>query len=146
MELGLRSLLVCLQSGALPAALLCSLMTSSSSLSFGKGMGRVTVERSRRPLSPEYPKNAKWTLLQILSRSAGFCFLPFYRYFVESSHPDVIQHLLQDAVIRECRLRNSEGEATELITETFTSKSAVCGLLGHPQGLDTFRILALRCF
>uniref|UniRef100_A0A2K6K8J4 General transcription and DNA repair factor IIH helicase/translocase subunit XPB n=1 Tax=Rhinopithecus bieti TaxID=61621 RepID=A0A2K6K8J4_RHIBE len=47
------------------------------------------------------------------------------RYFVESSHPDVIQHLLQDPVIRECRLRNSEGEATELITETFTSKSAV---------------------
>ncbi|XP_047628082.1 general transcription and DNA repair factor IIH helicase subunit XPB isoform X2 [Phacochoerus africanus] len=46
------------------------------------------------------------------------------RYFVESSHPDVIQHLLQDPVIRECRLRNSEGEATELITETFTSKSA----------------------
>ncbi|XP_045414784.1 general transcription and DNA repair factor IIH helicase subunit XPB isoform X2 [Lemur catta] len=47
------------------------------------------------------------------------------RYFVESSHPDVIQHLLQDPVIRECRLRNSEGEATELITETFTSKSAI---------------------
>uniref|UniRef100_A0A8I6A5P4 General transcription and DNA repair factor IIH helicase/translocase subunit XPB n=1 Tax=Rattus norvegicus TaxID=10116 RepID=A0A8I6A5P4_RAT len=46
------------------------------------------------------------------------------RYFVESSHPDVIQHLLQDPVIRECRLRNAEGEATELITETFTSKSA----------------------
>ncbi|XP_007954587.1 general transcription and DNA repair factor IIH helicase subunit XPB [Orycteropus afer afer] len=47
------------------------------------------------------------------------------RYFVESSHPDVIQHLLQDPVIRECRLRNSDGEATELITETFTSKSAI---------------------
>ncbi|XP_006153758.1 general transcription and DNA repair factor IIH helicase subunit XPB isoform X2 [Tupaia chinensis] len=47
------------------------------------------------------------------------------RYFVESSHPDVIQHLLQDPVIRECRLRNAEGEATELITETFTSKSAI---------------------
>ncbi|XP_036276183.1 general transcription and DNA repair factor IIH helicase subunit XPB isoform X2 [Pipistrellus kuhlii] len=47
------------------------------------------------------------------------------RYFVESSHPDVIQHLLQDPVIRECRLRSSEGEATELITETFTSRSAI---------------------
>nr|KAF6494761.1 ERCC excision repair 3, TFIIH core complex helicase subunit [Rousettus aegyptiacus] len=47
------------------------------------------------------------------------------RYFVESSHPDVIQHLLQDPVIRECRLRNPEGEATELITETFTSRSAI---------------------
>lgn len=47
------------------------------------------------------------------------------RYFVESSHPDVIQRLLQDPVIRECRLRSAEGEATELITETFTSRSAI---------------------
>ncbi|XP_028920075.1 general transcription and DNA repair factor IIH helicase subunit XPB isoform X2 [Ornithorhynchus anatinus] len=46
------------------------------------------------------------------------------RYFVESSHPDVIQQLLQDQVIRDCRLRNAEGEETELITETFTGKSA----------------------
>uniref|UniRef100_A0A8D2KV26 General transcription and DNA repair factor IIH helicase/translocase subunit XPB n=2 Tax=Varanus komodoensis TaxID=61221 RepID=A0A8D2KV26_VARKO len=47
------------------------------------------------------------------------------RYFVESTHPDVIQQLLQDPVIRDCRLRNAEGEETELITETFTSKSAI---------------------
>ncbi|XP_038603260.1 general transcription and DNA repair factor IIH helicase subunit XPB [Tachyglossus aculeatus] len=47
------------------------------------------------------------------------------RYFVESSHPDVIQQLLQDQVIRDCRLRNAEGEETGLITETFTSKSAI---------------------
>uniref|UniRef100_A0A674HKZ0 DNA 3'-5' helicase n=1 Tax=Taeniopygia guttata TaxID=59729 RepID=A0A674HKZ0_TAEGU len=47
------------------------------------------------------------------------------RYFVESTHPDVIQQLLQDHVIKECRLRNAEGEETELITETFTSKSAI---------------------
>lgn len=45
---------------------------------------------------------------------------------MESTHPDVIQQLLQDTVIKECRLRNAEGEETELITETFTSKSAVC--------------------
>uniref|UniRef100_A0A8B9V4Z0 General transcription and DNA repair factor IIH helicase/translocase subunit XPB n=1 Tax=Anas zonorhyncha TaxID=75864 RepID=A0A8B9V4Z0_9AVES len=47
------------------------------------------------------------------------------RYFVESTHPDVIQQLLQDHVIKDCRLRNAEGEETELITETFTSKSAI---------------------
>ncbi|XP_019409109.1 PREDICTED: TFIIH basal transcription factor complex helicase XPB subunit [Crocodylus porosus] len=56
--------------------------------------------------------------------------LPFhlffsFRYFVESTHPDVIQQLLQDKIIRGCRLRNAEGEETELITETFTSKSAI---------------------
>uniref|UniRef100_A0A8C4XD82 General transcription and DNA repair factor IIH helicase/translocase subunit XPB n=1 Tax=Erpetoichthys calabaricus TaxID=27687 RepID=A0A8C4XD82_ERPCA len=47
------------------------------------------------------------------------------RYFVESAFPDVIQKLLQDSVIRECRLRNAEGDETELITETITSKSAI---------------------
>uniref|UniRef100_A0A5F9CSE8 General transcription and DNA repair factor IIH helicase/translocase subunit XPB n=1 Tax=Oryctolagus cuniculus TaxID=9986 RepID=A0A5F9CSE8_RABIT len=62
------------------------------------------------------------------------------RYFVESSHPDVIQHLLQDPVIRECRLRNSEGEATELITETFTSKSAISKTVEGGGGPSTSRV------
>uniref|UniRef100_A0A8C3VQA8 General transcription and DNA repair factor IIH helicase/translocase subunit XPB n=1 Tax=Catagonus wagneri TaxID=51154 RepID=A0A8C3VQA8_9CETA len=62
------------------------------------------------------------------------------RYFVESSHPDVIQHLLQDSVIRECRLRNSEGEATELITETFTSKSAIAKTAEGSGGPSTSRV------
>ncbi|XP_062953594.1 general transcription and DNA repair factor IIH helicase subunit XPB isoform X2 [Cynocephalus volans] len=62
------------------------------------------------------------------------------RYFVESSHPDVIQHLLQDPVIRECRLRNSEGEATELITETFTSKSAISKTTEVSGGPSTSRV------
>ncbi|XP_040295800.1 general transcription and DNA repair factor IIH helicase subunit XPB [Bufo bufo] len=47
------------------------------------------------------------------------------KYFVESAHPDVIQDLLKDSTIRSCRLRNEEGEETDLITETFTSKSAI---------------------
>ncbi|TEA31342.1 hypothetical protein DBR06_SOUSAS710121, partial [Sousa chinensis] len=67
-------------------------------------------------------------------------FLPSYRYFVESSHPDVIQHLLQDPMIRECRLRNSEGEATELITETFTSKSAIAKSAEGSGGPSTSRV------
>lgn len=69
----------------------------------------------------------QWNLLKMVYQSVGTSFLISCRYFVESSHPDVIQHLLQDPVIRECRLRSSEGEATELITETFTSRPAVCG-------------------
>uniref|UniRef100_A0A8K9XPS7 General transcription and DNA repair factor IIH helicase/translocase subunit XPB n=1 Tax=Oncorhynchus mykiss TaxID=8022 RepID=A0A8K9XPS7_ONCMY len=39
------------------------------------------------------------------------------RYFVESAFPEVIQRLLQDSVIRDCRLRTAEGTDTELITE-----------------------------
>ncbi|KAM4858967.1 general transcription and DNA repair factor IIH helicase/translocase subunit XPB [Thomomys bottae] len=62
------------------------------------------------------------------------------RYFVESSHPDVIQHLLQDPVIRECRLRNAEGEATELITETFTSKSAISKGADSSSGPSTSQV------
>ncbi|KAK7829646.1 hypothetical protein U0070_013332 [Myodes glareolus] len=63
------------------------------------------------------------------------------RYFVESSHPDVIQHLLQDPVIRECRLRNAEGEATELITETFTSKSAISKTAEGSGGPSTSQVV-----
>ncbi|XP_006876628.1 PREDICTED: TFIIH basal transcription factor complex helicase XPB subunit [Chrysochloris asiatica] len=62
------------------------------------------------------------------------------RYFVESSHPDVIQHLLQDPVIRECRLRNSDGGASELITETFTSKSAISKTSEGSGGPSTSRV------
>uniref|UniRef100_A0A8K9ULA7 General transcription and DNA repair factor IIH helicase/translocase subunit XPB n=1 Tax=Oncorhynchus mykiss TaxID=8022 RepID=A0A8K9ULA7_ONCMY len=47
------------------------------------------------------------------------------RYFVESAFPEVIQRLLQDSVIRDCRLRTAEGTDTELITEVVHSKSAV---------------------
>ncbi|KAI1899032.1 hypothetical protein AGOR_G00078510 [Albula goreensis] len=47
------------------------------------------------------------------------------RYFVESTFPEVIQRLLQDSVIRDCRLRTTEGGDTELITEVISSKSAI---------------------
>lgn len=47
------------------------------------------------------------------------------RYFVESAFPDVIQRLLQDPVIRDCRLRTAEGEEPELITEVISNKPAV---------------------
>ncbi|XP_078407446.1 general transcription and DNA repair factor IIH helicase/translocase subunit XPB [Cetorhinus maximus] len=46
------------------------------------------------------------------------------RYFVESTHPDVIQRLLQDKIIKACRLR-AEGDETELIMGTVSSKSAM---------------------
>ncbi|XP_059927998.1 general transcription and DNA repair factor IIH helicase subunit XPB [Gadus macrocephalus] len=47
------------------------------------------------------------------------------RYFVESAFPEVIQNLLQDSVIRDCRLRTADGADTELITEIISSKSAI---------------------
>ncbi|KAJ1205252.1 hypothetical protein NDU88_000687 [Pleurodeles waltl] len=64
------------------------------------------------------------------------------RYFVESAHPEVIQQLLQDKTIKECRLRNADGEETDLIMETFTSKSAIsktvesAGNASTSQGFD----------
>ncbi|KAG5261527.1 hypothetical protein AALO_G00285270 [Alosa alosa] len=47
------------------------------------------------------------------------------RYFVESAFPEVIQRLLQDAVVKDCRLRTTDGDETELITEVISSKSAI---------------------
>ncbi|KAK3108424.1 hypothetical protein FSP39_007756, partial [Pinctada imbricata] len=46
------------------------------------------------------------------------------RYYVESQHPDVIQRLLKDPVIQECRLRPELTE-TELVEGQVTSKSAL---------------------
>lgn len=62
------------------------------------------------------------------------------RYFVESAHPEVIQDLLQDSIIRSCRLRNEEGEDTELITETFTSKSAISKASDPTSGPSTSQV------
>ncbi|XP_075465860.1 general transcription and DNA repair factor IIH helicase/translocase subunit XPB isoform X2 [Ascaphus truei] len=61
------------------------------------------------------------------------------RYFVESAHPEVIQQLLQHLVIRNCRLRN-EGDETELITETFTSKSAISKASEGTSGPSTSQV------
>ncbi|XP_071978106.1 general transcription and DNA repair factor IIH helicase/translocase subunit XPB [Engystomops pustulosus] len=62
------------------------------------------------------------------------------RYFVESAHPEVIQDLLKDNTIRSCRLRNEEGEETELITETFTSKSAISKTTDAAGGPSTSQV------
>uniref|UniRef100_A0A8B9HA59 General transcription and DNA repair factor IIH helicase/translocase subunit XPB n=2 Tax=Astyanax mexicanus TaxID=7994 RepID=A0A8B9HA59_ASTMX len=59
------------------------------------------------------------------------------RYFVESAFPDVIQRLLQDVVIRDCRLRTAEGEETELITEVISSKPAISKSLQDGSGAST---------
>ncbi|KAF5922641.1 hypothetical protein HPG69_009932, partial [Diceros bicornis minor] len=88
----------------------------------------------------EYLRKLSKTGLCTVSYGKVKLVLKHNRYFVESSHPDVIQHLLQDPVIRECRLRNSEGEATELITETFTSKSAIAKTAEGSGGPSTSRV------
>ncbi|CAH0547968.1 unnamed protein product [Brassicogethes aeneus] len=45
------------------------------------------------------------------------------KYFVESPFPDILQKLLKDPVIQECRLRrNLEGESEELITQVQDKK------------------------
>lgn len=135
-ELGLRPLLICLQSRTLPTTLIYYIMASSTSeLKFRKGLWEC--EKEERGLFLDHLIE-RWNIPKMVYWSVGTSSLFSCRYFVESSHPDVIQHLLQDPVIRECRLRNPEGEATELITETFTSRSAVSGLLG----VGAFRVAA----
>nr|CAG4650758.1 EOG090X01LU [Simocephalus serrulatus] len=48
------------------------------------------------------------------------------RYFVESQYPDVIQKLLKDPVIQECRLRHSvEASADGLITQSQSKATAI---------------------
>ncbi|KAJ8924835.1 hypothetical protein NQ315_000989 [Exocentrus adspersus] len=46
------------------------------------------------------------------------------KYFVESPHPEILQKLLKDPVIQECRLRrNVENEGEELITQVQDKKA-----------------------
>uniref|UniRef100_I3J5E7 General transcription and DNA repair factor IIH helicase/translocase subunit XPB n=1 Tax=Oreochromis niloticus TaxID=8128 RepID=I3J5E7_ORENI len=59
------------------------------------------------------------------------------RYFVESAFPDVIQRLLQDNVIRECRLRAADGTDAELITEVIHSKSAISKSVQEKEGTSS---------
>nr|CAG4642321.1 EOG090X01LU [Evadne anonyx] len=47
------------------------------------------------------------------------------RYFVESQYPDVIQKLLKDPVIQECRLRHSVDTTDGLITQSQTKTAAI---------------------
>lgn len=49
------------------------------------------------------------------------------KYFVESSHPEVLQKLLKDPVIQECRLRHSDG-GDELL-ESSISRSTGAAVL-----------------
>ncbi|XP_053713881.1 general transcription and DNA repair factor IIH helicase subunit XPB isoform X1 [Synchiropus splendidus] len=59
------------------------------------------------------------------------------RYFVESTFPDVIQKLLQDPLVRDCRLRAVDGTDTELITEVLHSKSAISKTVAEKEAPST---------
>lgn len=47
------------------------------------------------------------------------------KYFVESQFPEVLQKMLKDPVIQECRLRNKDLTAAPLVTEQMTSKQGL---------------------
>ena len=47
------------------------------------------------------------------------------RYFVESQYPDVIQKLLKDPVVQECRLRHSVDAATDGLITQNQAKTAI---------------------
>jgi DNA excision repair protein ERCC-3 len=57
------------------------------------------------------------------------------KYFVESSYPDVLQKLLKDPVIQECRLRRSEND--NALMESTISKASGAGTLNSAYGSGT---------
>lgn len=67
--------------------------------------------------------------------------MSIFRYFVESPHPDILQRLLKDPVIQECRLRllgENEGEGDGLITDSIDKKPVVPfgKVLKNPLGIN----------
>ena len=73
------------------------------------------------------------TSVPVLSPQQAKLVLKHNRYFIESQHPDVIQKLLKDPVISDCRLRQTaETDTDALITEKQQKADKVqvrcCGL------------------
>jgi DNA excision repair protein ERCC-3 len=54
------------------------------------------------------------------------------RYFVESSHPDTLQYLLKDRVIREARIVSAQTDNSIKAATFTTSKAPVKGNLAIP--------------
>lgn len=77
-------------------------------------------------------------VLQLLGKTSNFHFqlctlsygkvklvLKHNRYFVESQFPEVLQKLLKDPVIQECRLKAGTGADGDLEESQLTAKSAL---------------------
>jgi DNA excision repair protein ERCC-3 len=60
------------------------------------------------------------------------------KYFVESSHPETLQHLLKDKAIRDARVVSQAGDANKVATFT-TAKAPVKGSLTIPGTKDVER-------
>ncbi len=60
------------------------------------------------------------------------------KYYVESSHPETLQHLLKDKTIRDARVISQTGEASKMATFT-TAKAPVKGSLMIPGTKDVER-------
>ncbi|KAH9029849.1 DNA helicase [Lactarius hengduanensis] len=60
------------------------------------------------------------------------------KYFVESSHPETLQHLLKDKTIRDARVVSQAGDANKVATFT-TAKAPVKGSLTIPGTKDVER-------
>jgi phosphoribosylcarboxyaminoimidazole (NCAIR) mutase len=58
------------------------------------------------------------------------------KYYVESSHPETLQHLLKDKAIRDARVVSQAGDANKMATFT-TAKAPVKGSLVRSQVLKT---------
>jgi DNA excision repair protein ERCC-3 len=60
------------------------------------------------------------------------------KYYVESSHPETLQHLLKDKTIRDARVVSQAGDANKVATFT-TAKAPVKGSLTIPGTKDVER-------
>lgn len=66
------------------------------------------------------------------------------KYFVESTHPEVLQKLLKDPVVQSCRLRRKENEEEEFITGKHDASKGIFGAKGlaapKPDGSQTLLV------
>nr|CAG4635958.1 EOG090X01LU [Eubosmina coregoni] len=84
------------------------------------------VEYLKRLCKTEVPEGIiEFIKISTVSYGKVKLVLKHNRYFVESQYPDVIQKLLKDPVIQECRLRHSVDAADGVITQSQTKLATV---------------------
>ncbi|CRK92919.1 CLUMA_CG006574, isoform A [Clunio marinus] len=72
------------------------------------------VEYLRRLCKTSIPKGIEdFIKLCTLSYGKVKLVLKHNKYFIESPHPEILQKLLKDPVIQQCRLKRSDGDATD---------------------------------
>lgn len=116
--------------------LLCKVLNRLSKVRY---LGYPKHIESNLPLKVPVPETiTNFIRERTLSYGKVKLVLKHNKYYVESSHPETLQHLLKDKTIRDARVISQAGDANKVATFT-TAKAPVKGSLTIPGTKDVER-------